>query len=797
MQKKIRIGTRKSMLALVQTNIVKEKILEAFPDLEVEIAELSTQGDEQLDRSLTSFGGKGVFTQELEDALLRGEIDLAVHSAKDMPMEFAEGLGIGAALTRGLVEDVVVTLDGTRLKDLKPGSVVGTGSLRRELQIRKVNPLIQVKMIRGNVQTRLRKLSEGRYDAIILAAAGLERLEMASGGEYFFEHLDPSVCLPAAGQAILAVESRDGDLNLKEILERINDPEAYVCLSAERAYLSAIGGSCNAPAAALSRMEDGTLYMEALYAPDCVHAKRVSGSRQTGTDPEQGAALGREMADRIRQGKVRLVGAGPGDLNLVTKRCLSCIREADVIVYDSLATDSLLNEARPDAELIYAGKRSSHHHLKQEETNRLLIRKAKEGKEVVRLKGGDPFIFGRGGEEAQELKDAGIEFEIVPGVSSCYGAPAYAGIPVTHRDYASSFHVITGHEGQHKQNPSLDYSTLAKEEGTLIFLMGLKNLPNIAAQLIEYGKDPKTPAAVVQAGTTALQRVVTGTLENIAEETERAEIESPAISVIGEVVSVREAVAWFGRKPLSGTRVLVTATEKMAENLCGVLEEEGAEAIRFSLIRTEPEDNENVARAMEALDTCTWIVFTSSNGVELFFRRLRECGKDIRGLAPVKFAVIGDGTRRELEKHGILADFVPSAFSSRDLSKEWIPMLGKDDHVFLMRAREASRELPEALENAGIPYTDIALYHTAVDMRKAEELGRLLKEVDYVTFCSGSAVRAFASMTEGQDFAAKVVCIGPVTERAAEKAGIPVYQSAVVYTAEGIRDVLLYDRRDG
>ena len=371
MQKKIRIGTRKSMLALVQTNIVQEKILEAFPDLEVEIAELSTQGDEQLDRSLTSFGGKGVFTQELEDALLRGEIDLAVHSAKDMPMEFAEGLGIGAALTRGPVEDVVVTLDGTRLKDLKPGSVVGTGSLRRELQIRKVNPLIQVKMIRGNVQTRLRKLSEGRYDAIILAAAGLERLEMASGGEYFFEHLDPSVCLPAAGQAILAVESRDGDLNLKEILERINDPEAYVCLSAERAYLSAIGGSCNAPAAALSRMEDGALYMEALYAPDCVHAKRVSGSRQTGTDPEQGAALGREMADRIRQGKVRLVGAGPGDLNLVTKRCLSCIREADVIVYDSLATDSLLNEARPDAELIYAGKRSSHHHLKQEETNRL------------------------------------------------------------------------------------------------------------------------------------------------------------------------------------------------------------------------------------------------------------------------------------------------------------------------------------------------------------------------------------------------------------------------------------------
>lgn len=795
MQKIIRIGTRKSLLALAQTNIVKDKILEAFPELQVEICEMSTKGDELLDRSLTSFGGKGVFTQELEEALQKGKIDLAVHSAKDMPMEFAEGLGIGAALKRGPVEDMSVTLDGTRLSDLKPGSVVGTGSLRRELQIRKINPLIHVKMIRGNVQTRLRKLTEGQYDAIILAAAGLERLEMNSGEGYHFEHLDTSVCLPAAGQAILAVESRKGDL--LEILDRINDPEAFLCLHAERAYLSAIGGSCNAPAAAYARLEGEELHMEVLHAPDSVHTKRVAGSMATGLDPEKGEALGRELASRICRGKVHLVGAGPGDLNLVTKRCLACIREADVIVYDSLATDSLLNEARPDAELIYAGKRSSHHHLKQEETNRLLIRKALEGKDVVRLKGGDPFIFGRGGEEAQELSEAGIEFEIVPGVSSCYGAPAYAGIPVTHRDHASSFHVITGHEGQHKQSLSLDYRTLAREEGTLVFLMGLKNLPNIAAQLMEYGKAPETPAAVVQAGTTARQKVAVGTLKTIADEAVRAGIESPAISVIGDVVSVRGAVEWFGRKPLSGARVLVTATEKMAENLCSVLEEEGAEAVRFSLIRTEPETEEELNRAMEALDICTWIVFTSSNGVELFFRLLKERSRDVRSLAAVKFAVIGDGTRKELEKHGILADFVPSAFSSRDLSAEWIPMLGREDKILLLRAREASGELPEALSQAGVPYVDAALYHTAVDMRKAEELERILKEVDYVTFCSGSAVRAFAAMTRERDFAAKTVCIGPVTERAAVKAGIPVYQSAVTYTAEGIRDVLLYDRRNG
>ena len=482
MQKVIRIGTRRSRLALAQTYLVKEKIERAFPDIQAEILEISTKGDELLDRSLTSFGGKGVFTRELEEALLSGRIDLAVHSAKDMPMEFPEGLGIGAALSRAAVEDVAVTRDGTALRDLKPGSVVGTSSLRRELQIKAINPLVKIKMIRGNVQTRLRKLSEEQYDAIVLAAAGLQRLELSGGNEYCFEYLDTAVCLPAAGQAILAVESRNG--HLTEVLEKIHDPEAAVSLMAERAYLSAIGGSCNAPAAALSRLEGNTLSMEVLFAPDGRHLKRAAGSKVTGLDTEKAEELGRELAAKICRGKVWLAGAGPGDKNLVTQRCLSCIREADAVIYDSLATDSLLNEARTDAELIYAGKRASHHHLKQEETNALLIRMALEGKNVVRLKGGDPFIFGRGGEEARELKEAGIDFEIVPGVSSCYGAPAYAGIPVTHRDHASSFHVITGHEGSHKESKVLDYATLAKEEGTLIILIGLKNLPNILKNLI-------------------------------------------------------------------------------------------------------------------------------------------------------------------------------------------------------------------------------------------------------------------------------------------------------------------------
>lgn len=792
MQDRIRIGSRKSKLALIQTQIVKEQIEAAFPQVTVEVVEMSTKGDELLDRSLTSFGGKGVFTRELEEALLRREIDLAVHSAKDMPMEFPKGLGIGAVLKRGAVEDVVVTLDGTKLRDLKPGSVVGTSSLRRELQIKKINPLLKVRLIRGNVLTRLRKLSEGSFDAILLAAAGLERLQLLDSEEYHYEYLDVSRCLPAAGQAILAVESPNG--HLMEVLAAIHDPAAAVSLQAERAYLTAIGGSCNAPAAALSWLEGEVLHMKVLYAPDGKRLRQASGERETGYCLEQAELLGRELAAKVKQGKVYLVGAGPGDKKLVTQRCLSCIREADVIVYDSLATDSLLNEARWEAELIYAGKRASCHHLRQEETNALLIRLAKEGKQVVRLKGGDPLIFGRGGEEARELQKAGIAYEIVPGVSSCYGAPAYAGIPITHREYASSFHVITGHEGSHKESQVLDYKTLAQEEGTLVFLMGLKNLPKIVKNLTDCGKRPDTPVAVIQEGTTSRQKVAVGTLKTIVEEVERVGIQTPALTVVGDVVSLREEIQWYGKEPLSNVRVLVTGTEKMAHSQCEALEAEGAEVISFSLIKTEPIESSKLTEALLHLTNYTWLVFTSGNGVDLFFEALREQGLDIRCLSHLRFAVIGEGTKKALAARGILADFVPSRFSSRDLSKEWVPTLTEKDRVLLLRAEEASLELNRALEEAKISYQALAIYHTVVDRRKEEELNRILPIVDYVTFASASAVKAFASMTAPKEVTAKIVCIGPVTEKAALQAGFLVHRSAVEYTAEGIRDVLLYDK---
>lgn len=802
----IKIGTRKSKLALIQTDIVKDKIKKAFPEIEVEIVKIDTKGDQILDKSLTSFGGKGVFTAELEAELLSGAVDIAVHSAKDMPMDFPEGLEIGAVFDRADCRDTFVTTTGKTLEELEPGSIVGTSSLRRELLIKEINPYVNIKLLRGNVQTRLSKLRDGQYDGIILAAAGIERLGYEKEEGLHYQYLDPDVFLPAAGQGILAVESRTEDAEMAEILAAIHSEKAECLLMAERAFLKTIGGSCNAPAAALCREENGEFSMRAMYVKDGVHSRKTymtvniedalaEKAMTRKNKVEIAAELGISVAHEVNKGMVYLVGAGPGDEDLMTRKGLRLLREADVVVYDNLASSSLLNEVRDDAELIYAGKRSSNHHLKQYETNELLVKLALEGKNVVRLKGGDPYIFGRGGEEGQELREAGVDFEVVPGISSSYSVPAYCGIPVTHRDFASSFHVITGHEGNHKNGVSvLNYETLAKEEGTLIFLMGLKNLPNIVASLIENGKDSATPVGVLQEGTTARQRVATGTLADIVEVVKREGIKTPAITVVGDVVGLRQVLDWYGHKPLSGKSVLVTGTTSMVDRLSPILKEEGAEAISFSLIRTERMRLPELDVALKEIDKYNWIVFTSANGVECFFEEMQEIRKDIRDLAHIRFAVIGDGTKKALEDHGIFCDFIPTAYSSKDMAEAMVPHIGKDESVLLLRAEEANRVLPDALEEAGISHTCISLYHTVIDERKADELNRLIKMVDYVTFASSSAVRGFVSMVDNLDeVKGKYISIGPVTTKTAQENGLSVAKTAVVYTARGMVETMIQD----
>ena len=806
---KIRIGTRKSRLAMVQAELVRDLLCAKFPDMEIEMVPMSTKGDEILNRSLTSFGGKGVFTRELEEALLAGKVDLAVHSAKDMPMEFPEGLALGAVLERADPRDVLVTMNGIRSGELPAGSVIGTSSLRRELQIRDLNPEVRVKMLRGNVLTRLGKLKNGEYDGILLAAAGLERLgvtgndraksaDVVKNGDYYMEYLPEERFIPAPGQGILAVEIRKGELS--EVMAAVHSRETAVILRAEREFMRILGSGCNAPCGAYCRTHEGTLEMKTMYARDGKHtgywqsACPISGIMQAEPEAEE---LARNLAVQVRIQRVSLVGAGPGDAGLFTRKGLSCVRRADVIVYDNLISGSILNEARLDAELIYAGKRSGGHHMTQEQINVLLVKLARQGKYVVRLKGGDPFVFGRGGEEVLELEKNGIPFEIVPGVSSSYGVPAYAGIPVTERELASSFHVITGHEGENKAEEALDYGTLAEEKGTLVFLMGLKNLERIVERLLAFGKPKETPAAVIQQGTTARQKKAVSTLEHIVEEVKLRGIGTPAVTVIGDVVSLEDKLDWFLTGPLAGKRILVTGTRRMAKELETVLTGYGAETVAVSIIEARPLKTELCMQTLERLADYTWMVFTSGNGVELFFSLLREREIDLRCLMGLKFAAIGEKTGAELLRHGFCCDFIPSHFSSECMAAEWIPSLKKGDKVLLMRAKEGNATLPERLKEAEIPFTDLPLYETWVDERRREELNRAAQDADYIALTSGLGARALCGMLDqGEMMRAKVISIGPVTTKAAQELGLKVTAGAAEYTAEGIAAAILKDSRD-
>lgn len=818
---------------MVQTELVRDAILAHFPDREIELVPISTKGDRHLDRSLASFGGKGVFTRELEEALLRGEVDMAVHSAKDMPMEFPKGLTLGAVLCREDPRDVLVTTSGLPARELPAGSVIGTGSLRRELQIRRLNPQVQIRLLRGNVQTRIEKLLDGGYDGILLAAAGLKRLGMTEQEGIFLEYLDTREFIPAPGQGILGVEIREGELS--EVMAAIHSPEDAVMLRAEREYLSVLGGSCNAPCAAYCRREGKALVMSVMFAKDGqypVFREGVSdlGMRQkeeykeenqqetemyqnakkqeseTHEDAKkqqeeimrQAEKLATDLARRVRLRPLSLVGAGPGDAGLFTRKGAECVRQADVIIYDNLISGSILNEARLDAELIYAGKRSSSHHLTQDEINRLLVEKALSGKYVVRLKGGDPFVFGRGGEEALALKKQGIPFEIVPGVSSSYSVPAYAGIPVTQRELASSFHVITGHEGAHKTEEVLDYATLAREEGTLVFLMGLKNLGRIAGELLANGMDRDTPAAVIQNGTTPKQKRVVSTLGHIEEAAAQAGIGTPAITVVGAVAELAEILDWYGQGALFGKRILVTGSRYLVGEMEEALKPYGAETVAVSVIESRLLQTEEVRRALDEIRDYQWLVFTSSNGVDLFFELLQKEERDLRLLMNIKFAVIGSKTEAALRRHGFSCDFVPSRFTGEDLAREWIPELGKEDRVLLMRAQEGSPVLTERLAEAEVSFADVPLYETWTDERRKEELNRVIREVDYVAVASSSAVRALCGMLEDKEsIRARVISIGPSTTKAANRLGLRVCKTAAEYTSEGMVAAILKDAVSG
>ncbi len=474
-------------------------------------------------------------------------------------------------------------------------------------------------------------------------------------------------------------------------------------------------------------------------------------------------------------GKVWLVGAGPGDIGLFTLKGEAVLQQADVVVYDSLVGEGVLARIPEHARLINVGKRASHHTMVQEDINKVLLEEAQKGNKVVRLKGGDPFLFGRGGEELELLSENGISYEIVPGVTSPISVPAYNGIPVTHRDFCSSLHIITGHK-RAGQTYDIDFRALTQTKGTLVFLMGIAALEDICKGLLNGGMDPDMPAAVLQKGTTAGQKRVVATVSTLNAEVDRQGIETPAIIVVGKVCSLADRFAWYEKLPLAGWKVLVTRPRQHISKTADLLRKKGAEVLELPSICTVPvEDNSRLYEAFEKLAAYQWIIFTSPVGVEIFFDEMDRKEMDVRSLGQAKIAVIGEGTKKKLKEHHLLADFVPSVYDGETLGTEIAKELQGDEKILIPRAEAGNKKLTELLEQTGAKVDDIATYTTCyeksrlIDEKKEFETG----SVDCVVFTSASTVKGFVEGTPGLDYTSvKAACIGKQTKAAADAYGM-------------------------
>ncbi|WP_322907951.1 uroporphyrinogen-III C-methyltransferase [Paenibacillus campi] len=503
-------------------------------------------------------------------------------------------------------------------------------------------------------------------------------------------------------------------------------------------------------------------------------------------------------------GKVYLVGAGPGALKLITLRGWECIARADAIVYDRLASPRLLKQAKPGAEKIYVGKLPDRHTMKQEEINQLLVDLALAGKTVVRLKGGDPTIFGRVAEEAELLRQHHVPYEIVPGITSSIAVPTYAGIPVTHRDWASSVSIITGHESPDKLDHSIHWDKVTHATGTLVFMMGVAKIGYISEQLIRYGRPEHTPVALVRWGTRAEQETLVGTLKDIAAKVEAANFKPPAVIVVGEVVNLRERLHWAEQLPLFGKRILVTRARSQASELVDRIDELGGEPYEYPVIETvmptAPETQQGIAQALATLEQYDWVFFTSVNGVDYFFRHLEQQGRDIRALHRARIAAVGPATRDALRNHGICATTLPQKFHAEGLLEHLTGELMTGQKVLLPRGDLARAWLPQALTELGLSVTEIDTYETVLVGEDDLELKKLLAEqaIHAVTFTSSSTVTNLLTALRKLGFDdpvaalanSTIACIGPQTAKTAAENGLQVDLLAESSTIDGLIDVL-------
>lgn len=516
-----------------------------------------------------------------------------------------------------------------------------------------------------------------------------------------------------------------------------------------------------------------------------------------------------QQAKNIKPGKVYLVGAGPGDPGLITLRGKYLLERAEVLVYDYLASPKLLKYVPKDAKLIYAGKKGGTKHTHtQEEINQILVDWALAGKIVVRLKGGDPFIFGRGGEELEELVKAGVPFEVVPGVTSATAAATYAGIPITHRGYTSSVSFITGHEEAGKEDSNIDWPKLATGAGTLVIYMGIKNLPIIVDNLVRNGRAAKTPVAVVRWASTPEQHTVVATLETIVQRVEEEGIKPPALIIVGEVVSLRDTLDWFEKRPLFGKRIMVTRTREQASELVAALEGYGAECLEYSTIQVEPLDSYAVLdEELDRLNEYHWVLFSSMNAVQFFFDRLYAKGLDARNLKGPHVAAVGRATADFLLHYGIVADLIPATYTAEGMAESLLDFGVEGRNVLIPRALKAREFLPETLRGAGAQVTVVPVYQNVPPLGSKEKLRAELErgKVDMITFTSSSTVTNFLNMVDaatGEELkgllqGVKITAIGPVTAKTIINNGLRVDVQPETFTIPDMVDAIVHYYENG
>ncbi len=493
-----------------------------------------------------------------------------------------------------------------------------------------------------------------------------------------------------------------------------------------------------------------------------------------------------------QKGKVYLIGAGPGDPGLLGLKAKHCLEIADAVVYDRLADPRIIAYARKEAEMIYVGKASANHTMRQPDINKLLVKLAAEGKIVARLKGGDPFVFGRGGEEAIELREAGLPFEFIPGVTSAIAVAEYAGIPVTHRHVATSFAVITGHEDPTKSESTINWKGLATSVDTLVFLMGVENIERISSQLIANGRSTDCPAAVIRWGTRPNQETLITTVGNAAADVKKQGLKPPAIFLVGEVVKLRDQLQWFDNKPLFGKHILVTRARAQASRLTAKLEELGARVTELPAIKIIPTtDFAPLDQAIAEIKSYSWLLFTSVNGVKYFFERLAAAGKDTRALAHAKIGAIGSATAKALQHHGLIADVIPAEYKAEEMIDALKGEIKAGEKILLPRAKVAREILPEALRAAGATVNVVTAYETICDSANAEDLIQALEagKIDMVTFTSSSTVANLVNMLgQKKELLTKVktAVIGPITGATCKANGLNPVITAAEYTIDGL-----------